>query len=115
MASNKSKNTYDTRDFVRNINQRQKPKDKIGYFQWIIKSGGWKKLAMGLGGAAVVVYMFLERKAGQRRFVEMEAELIIEQGIQPTKQVNKDIIKSDENIQFGQSHVKENKVERDDL
>ena len=115
MASNKSKNTYDTRDLVRNINQRQKPKDQIGYFQWIIKGGGWKKLGMGLAGAGLVVYIFRERKAGQRRFAQMEAELIIEQGIQPTKQVNKDIIRSDENIQFGQSQVKENKVERNDL
>jgi len=115
MASNKSKNTYDTRDLVRNINQRQKPKDRIGYFQWLIKGGGWRKLAVGLSFPAALYLIFKERKDGRYQFAKMESELIIEQGIQPTKPVNKDLIKGDENFHFGQTNLKENKVERNDL
>ena len=111
MAPNKNKNTFNVKDLVKAA-EKEKPKPKPSYLTWI-KGGGWKTF-----GKAFVLLVVFGSAVGTfrqelidrpRRNAKMEAEILMGLNVKAVDPVNKDRIKSDEEYQFGQSQIRENK------
>ena len=111
MAPNKNKNTFNIKDLAKAA-EREKPKPRPSYLTWI-KRGGWQSF----GKAFLVLVVFgsaykalrQEISDRPRRNAKMEAEILMGLNVKVVDPVNKDRIKSDEEYQFGQSQIKENK------
>lgn len=111
MAPNKNKNTYEVKDLIKNVTVNETTrKPKIGYIKYV-KSGGWKPICGVLGIMGLLGFVWFEMKERHRRYARMEARMIFEQGIKPEKQINKNLFKSEESVQFGQSSLKDDKLE----
>jgi hypothetical protein len=110
MAKNKGRNTYQIQDLLKDGGIKgNTPKPKIGYVDWL-KGGGWKPVTIAAGVILLIGYARSEIKHSSKRENYKEARLIMEQGITPTKPVNKNLFKDDEQHQFGQSMMKDEKI-----
>ena len=111
MAQNNSKNTYGIKDMVKvggikgNVS-----KSKVGYFDWFKKSG-WKKFGLAVAVLSFVGFLRTEMVESSKRQNRSEAKTIIEQGIIPEKSVKDNLFRSKAKSQFGQSMMKDEKLE----
>lgn len=110
MAPNKTKDVIGVEDLVKVGRRSTAPKQKIGYFEWLLKHGGWRKAAGAFCIITFIGYARYEFLAENKRFQAIQAQKIIENGIKPEAPVNKNLFKTDEEYKFGQSVLKETEL-----
>ena len=106
MAPNKTKDFIGVEDLVKAGRKRTTPKQQIGYFEWLLKHGGWRKAAGAFCIITFIGYARSELIAGNKRFQAIEAQKLIENGIKPEAPVNENLFKTNEEYEYGQSVLK---------
>ena len=106
MAPNKTKDVIGVEDLVKAGRGRTAPKQQIGYFEWLLKHGGWRKAAGAFCIISFIGYARFEFLAENKRFQAIQAEKIIQNGIKPEAPVNENLFKTDEEYEYGQSVLK---------
>ena len=113
MAENSNrKHAYHIKDLIKDgrVKGRTVSKSKLGYFTWL-RRGGWKKVSSIFGGLLLFGYVAYEIRTNKRTDNYVEAKRLIEQqGVVPIEAVNTNLFKSREESQFGQSHLKDDKL-----
>ena len=111
---NLRRNTLNVKDLAKAA-EKEKPKPRPSYLTWI-KAGGWKSFGKAIviiaffGGALGALRQEINDRPGRR--AKMEAEILMGQnvkGVDPWNKIERNRIKSEEEYQFGQSHIRENK------
>ena len=111
MAPNKSRNTYDVKDLIKNVSAKDAaPKPKIGYIRWV-KTGGWKSIGIVIGIVGLLGAVIAEKNDRPRRQARIDAHIIMDQGIKPVEQINRNRFKDEQSTKFGQSSLKDEKIE----
>ena len=106
MAPNKTKDVIGVEDLVKAGRSKTGPKQQIGYFEWLLKHGGWKKTAGAFCIISFIGYARMEFLAENKRFQAIQAQKIIENGIKPEAPVNENLFKTEEEYEYGQSVLK---------
>ena len=76
---NNRKNTFDIKDLIQDggVKGRNASKSKVGYFEWLLKRGGWKRVGAVLGGLSLFGYVVSEIKDTEKRNHYLEAKILI--------------------------------------
>ena len=110
MAKKGGRNTYQIQDLIKDGGVKGKtPTPKITYTGWFLQ-GGWKGLSIVAGAIFIIGCVRNEIRNKGKRESYMEARMIMDYGIKPTEPVNKNLFKDDEQHQFGQSMMKDDKI-----
>ena len=110
MAKKGGRNTYQIQDLLKDGGVKGRtPTPKISYIDWF-KRGGWKGMSKVVGVVLMIYYVRYEMRDKGKRESYAEARMIMDQGIKPTEPVNKNLLRDDEQHQFGQSMLKEDKI-----
>ena len=106
MAPNKTKDVIGVEDLEKVGRRNTAPKRQIGYIEWLLKHGGWRKAAGAFCIITFIGYARMEFLAENKRFQAIQAQKIIENGIKPEAPVNENLFKTEEEYEYGQSVLK---------
>ena len=111
MAQNNEKRSYKINDFLQHGKVKgTHSKTKVGYLQWLLKGGGWMRVGAVFGGLSLVGYIVFEVRDMKREENYAEARKLIQLGVRPVEEVNRNLLKSKQESQFGQSQMKDDKI-----